>query len=825
MKYNYEVREVSKDEALEMVKKYHYSNTLPKLNKHFLGFFLEGNMVGLITLGWGTRPRHTIQNLFPSLDTKDYFEIGRMCMTEEMPRNSESQMIHYCIKWIKANCPSIKVLFTWADGMLGKVGYVYQSCSFYYAGYYLTDTYLKDGVKIHPRQMKAFLIPEGVKDERITVRPTFEQCKEFNIQHYKGKQYKYLTFLCSKVEKKRLMKECTYSLTRAYPKEDDLLWKIKNKNGKWIESSKPPYKTDTETNNKDLIIKKEKYMVLFYDFEVFKKDWLVVFIEPNERKETVIVNDEEKLRVFYESHANDIWVGFNSRHYDQFILKGILLGMNPKTINDQIIIDGLDGWRISTAFNQIPLNNYDVMTGIDRGLKYFEGSLGNSIEESSIPFDIDRKLNQKEIEETIRYCRHDVEQTIAVFMERYSDFEAQLGLLKMFKLPLSEISKTKVQLSAKILEASRKNYDDEFDIDFPETMRIKKYQSVIDWYKNPENLDYSKSLDIEVAGVKHSFGWGGVHGARENYISEGYFINMDVASLYPSLMIRYNLLSRSCHPQKFKDIVNLRLKYKAEKNPLQAPLKIVINGTYGASKDKFNPLYDPRQANRVCIYGQLLLLDLIEHLEPICEVIQSNTDGVLVKLRNDSQKAFDEVDDIAYEWEQRTGLKLEFDEFRKVIQKDVNNYIIVAPDGHWKSKGAYVKKLSSLDYDLSIVNKAVSENLVNNIPVEKTINDCQKLKDFQLVKKISSKYSGIYHGTYFLSEKCIRCFASKDEEDEGLFKLHKETKRKAKIEGTPVHSRLVNSDINEMSVPDWLDRNWYIKMAQKRVNDFLGVKE
>ena len=201
--------------------------------------------------------------------------------------------------------------------------------------------------------------------------------------------------------------------------------------------------------------------MVFYDFEVFKYDWLVVLIEPNERKETVIVNDRDKLTGFYEDHKNDIWIGFNSRHYDQFILKGIILGMNPKEISDKIIVQGIEGWRISNAFMNIPLNNYDVTNAIDRGLKYFEGSLGNSIEESSVPFDIDRKLTEREIEETIKYCRHDVEQTIEVFMERISDFDAQLGLLKMFDLPLSEISRTKVQLSARILEAQKRTYDDE----------------------------------------------------------------------------------------------------------------------------------------------------------------------------------------------------------------------------------------------------------------------------------------------------------------------------------------------------------------------------
>ena len=132
---NYQVKEISHDDALLMIQTYHYSNTLPKINKHFLGFYENNELVGVITLGWGTRPKHTIQKIFPELDTKDYYEIGRMAMTESMPRNSESKMIADCIKWIKANEPNVKILFTFADGMLGKVGYVYQASGFIYIGY------------------------------------------------------------------------------------------------------------------------------------------------------------------------------------------------------------------------------------------------------------------------------------------------------------------------------------------------------------------------------------------------------------------------------------------------------------------------------------------------------------------------------------------------------------------------------------------------------------------------------------------------------------------------------------------------------------------
>lgn len=577
-------------------------------------------------------------------------------------------------------------------------------------------------------------------------------------------------------------------------------------------------------------------IIIFYDFEVFKYDWLVVLIEPDKQRETVIANDKEKLENYYSKNRNEIWAGFNSRIYDQYILKGILAGFNPKEINDFIIVEDCPGWQFSSLLRQFPLNNYDVMTGIDRGLKVFEGFLGNDIRETSVPFDIDRKLTPEELEETIKYCRHDVEQTIEVFIKRISDFNAQMGLLKMFNLPLSSISKTKVQLSAEILEASPKRYDDEFDISFPDTMRIKKYKAVIDWYKDPENRCYEHwvkgkagkevlkktQFEINVAGVPHVFGWGGVHGAREKYFGEGYFINMDVASLYPSLMIRYNLLSRSCNPVKFKDIVETRLKYKHEKNPLQAPLKIVINGTYGASKDPNNPLYDPRQANNVCVYGQLLLLDLIEHLEPYSEIIQSNTDGVLIKMPDGGSEYefYDLIDDIAHEWEERTGLVLEFDEYRKVFQKDVNNYVIVDGEGHYKSKGAYVKKLSDLDYDLAIVNKALIDFMVDDVPVKKTILICDDLKEFQQVKKISSKYDYIQHGFKILNEKTVRCFASKKSSDGGLLKKHSQTKRFAKVEGTPEHCFLVNGSVNGVSCPEELDKQWYIDVAKKRLKDF-----
>ena len=92
----------------------------------------------------------------------------------------------------------VKVLFTWADGFRGKVGYVYQACSFRYIGFITTDAYMMNGTMIHPRKIKKLLVDDYKKETRITVRPTLSQMKQFGIEHYKGKQFKYIKMLIIK---------------------------------------------------------------------------------------------------------------------------------------------------------------------------------------------------------------------------------------------------------------------------------------------------------------------------------------------------------------------------------------------------------------------------------------------------------------------------------------------------------------------------------------------------------------------------------------------------------------------------------------------------
>ncbi|EPY2274536.1 hypothetical protein ACXAUS_003435 [Clostridium sporogenes] len=564
--------------------------------------------------------------------------------------------------------------------------------------------------------------------------------------------------------------------------------------------------------------------MIFYDFEVYKHDWLVVIKDTDTKKTYTIVNNVEELRCFYEDNKDDIWCGYNSRSYDQWILKAIIIGFNPKELNDHIIVEHKPAWKFSSTLWRIQLYNYDVMTSF-HGLKQLEGFMGNDIRETTVNFNIDRKLTKQELDEVIFYCNHDLEQTMEVFINRIEEFEAHMGLIKNFKLPLKYISKTKAQLSSIILGADKTEHDDEFNITIVPTIKINKYREILNWYKNPLNRDYKKSLEIEVAEVPHVFGWGGLHGARDKYQDEGIFINSDVGSFYPSLMIQYDFLSRNVRDKsKYKEIYDYRMELKKEgKKKEQQPYKIVLNSTYGASKDKYNNLFDPLQANNVCINGQLMLLDLIEKViegVPGAKLIQSNTDGVMWKLENKSD--IEVYKKICDEWCKRTYMTLDHDHIKKVVQKDVNNYLIVMENGKIKSKGSYVKSLNKLDYDLPIVNKALMEYFINAITPEETILNCNQLKEFQKVVKISSKYLYGFHGDKKLDERVLRVFASRSRSDAGVFKVKTEGGTKEKIASTPIRCFIDNSNIAGKETPRKLDKQWYIDVAWKRIKDFIG---
>lgn len=623
--------------------------------------------------------------------------------------------------------------------------------------------------------------------------------------------------------------------------------------------------------------------MIFYDFEVFKEDWLAVFIDVTRKTEQVIVNNPDELKALYEANTSNIWVGFNNRHYDQYIMKGILLGMNPKRINDWIILEKREGWQFSSVFNKVPMTNYDVMPNPPVGLKTMEGFLGSNIKETGVPFDINRKLTKAEIEETIKYCRHDVEQTIKIFLEKIDEFNAMHGIVQAFPnmVSLSNIGDSEARITAKVLGCVKQDFKDEFDYFFLPCLRLNKYKYVQDWFEEKkkealamdlQNCDKydkklwykSQNLETIVAGIPHSFGFGGLHGAADTPIHKtGQILHVDVNNYYPSMLIAWGLVTRAATNDNYHLVYNTRKSMKAKQiaaaksgnkaesknwKKAQLPYKKMLNALSGGMKDETNPAYDPRNNNCMCINGQLMLLDLIEHLEavPGFELIQSNTDGLIIWIP-DTDEAFEMVDDICWEWEQRCStdqcsILLELDNISEIYQKDVNNYLWVGADGSVERIGAYVKELSATDNDLPILNKALVEYMVHKTPVEQTINQCDDLIMFQKIVKLSEKYDWVEHehctpvitktGKRVIKEvyeypekvkysyKSYRVFASNSQDDGRLLKRKRVKTKGEKFGNTPDHCFICNDDVCGVKTPQTLDKGWYIDLAKKRLKQF-----
>ena len=138
------------------------------------------------------------------------------------------------------------------------------------------------------------------------------------------------------------------------------------------------------------------YEVIGYDFEVFKYNWLVVFINKETNEKTVIIDNPTELKDFYIKHKEAVFVGYNSRNYDQFIFKGILCSQNPAEINHELIVNGKRGYSIVPKGKQYPINNYDV-SDIQHSLKQLEAFMGHTIKETSVDFTLDRPLTDEEM--------------------------------------------------------------------------------------------------------------------------------------------------------------------------------------------------------------------------------------------------------------------------------------------------------------------------------------------------------------------------------------------------------------------------------------------
>ena len=589
--------------------------------------------------------------------------------------------------------------------------------------------------------------------------------------------------------------------------------------------------------------------IVTYDCEVFSHDWIVVFKDKETGIFTVVHNDNEVLRSCISEDA--VYIGFNSKHYDQYIVKGICADFSPqelKQLNDYIIA-GNQGWQypLLNGF-YFSFNNVDIRDDTQQGLslKAIEGHMGISIQETEVDFNLDRPLTQEELDQTIFYCKHDVDATEKLTDIRKDYLKNKINLGRMAGLTDTKaMAMTNGKLTAAMLKATAQKHDDERQYVYPDNLR-REYipQEVFDFFDrmydpNISDAEYFKSkLEISVGECPVTIGFGGIHGAIPNYFwseqedPEEAIRNKDVGSYYPHLCTINGYTSRNIpSPQVYENVLESRMKAKAAGDIATAnALKLVCNTTYGCLLNQYNDLYDPLMGRSVCISGQLYLLELARHCYqdiPGLKIVQLNTDGIMVQCRKEYLSQLDEICD---EWQSRTGFELETDSVIKIAQKDVNNYVEIQEGGKAKAKGGYlVKGISTvgafnINNSCCIVATALKEYFVNGTPVEETIENCNDIFQFQIIAKAGAKYKEAYHVVGDRKEqvqKVNRVYATADTRYGKLFKVKAEDDTTAKIESLPEHC-IIDND-NQLTIAD-VDKNFYIEMARKRVNDFMGIK-
>ena len=599
--------------------------------------------------------------------------------------------------------------------------------------------------------------------------------------------------------------------------------------------------------------------------------------------------------------------GYNSDNFDKILSHGVLTNVLRtetdlyKCSNNLIYSQDTDIPLFQTLnklsitdYYTSPILSYDLLgDGAFFSLKQLEGFLGMDIVESVVPFDLDRPLTEEEKEEVAKYNRADLYGTLERFKQRKNSFKTKMMLVKEFKLPIDYICKTNAKLTEAILLSQNKGVNTRlrkhFDLcDLPVNWEVPQLKQIYKFFCSAltelelnkwetKKCDKTKlSMNLDILGVEHTFALGGVHGGRKNYIcrpEEGKkIVWVDVSSLYPNILTKWDLLSRKVDRngcEAFANMVQVRMDIKAklhdeslskeEKKTLKdqaARYKLILNTTSGCMKDKFKKIYDPEFNTKMCMLGQLSLMDLVYRLASAkprtrlkpswatedgkggeltgggyyeyFKLIQSNTDGIALELL--SGDAEEIIDDVCKGWEKDWKFSLEKTVADNLYEKDVNNYVFKDSSGKIKVKGAYVTKYDDDEQNtLAILAKAVVDYFLEGKDIRTTICNPENLAtDYQMIKKLGGMYdTPTWKREYGDVEvqKVNRIFPSTDPKNGGLYK-HKKSKEANvldKVEGTPEHVLIYNEDIRGKKIGelDNIDYEWYIAEATKRVNDFL----
>lgn len=582
-----------------------------------------------------------------------------------------------------------------------------------------------------------------------------------------------------------------------------------------------------------------------FDIEVTRTVWVAVIKQLGTNKVIKLVNDMPTLKKIFIRNRNNLWIGFKNSKMDNLLFASILVGINPYDCYNTILYSGdvLKAYEMSSVNDFLKnFTTWDVASvGIRGSLSEFAGFLGMPVQ--SMPVDIKNRdgYSDEEIDCLIDYTSYRVSVIEKLAEIRFSILKSKVNLMNEFGIDRTYLSKSNAKLTAEVLHAQRIIQDDELaPYVKPDFIKVDS-QGVIDYYASEQ--DYMReSLRIELPeqpDLTLTYGYGGVHGAIRAFHSDKRMLQIDATSYYVQLMTNYNIMSRAIlgnNRNKFSEMYDKRVEAKSkyedssldeatreEYAKISQAMKLPLVNVFGASKDKFNKLYDPRIANLITITGQLLLTDLIEKLDQSVTVVNVNTDGLLV-IVNDEDAIKYELD----KFYKRTHITFEIDEVSEVWQRDVNNYIIKYPNGSYKVKGSLlsqadtgekIKSANEFQSSASIIADAVFNGIVHNISVRDTVmKEKNNIAKFQIIKRVDKKkYRYVKQGSRLI-QMTNRYFATKKPTAQ-ISKYNATSGQK--VENMPEHVIVDNHSIADIKIDKLdIDYEWYINEAQKGIDSF-----
>lgn len=481
--------------------------------------------------------------------------------------------------------------------------------------------------------------------------------------------------------------------------------------------------------------------------------------------------------------ANVIFCGYNNLHYDNPIINYIieyedkLMQYNIPTICSSIFNlsktitasseDNIDAWKHWKY--QIWFDTFDILTMLYSnklrvGLKEIQVTMQYPNVQEFV-CDWTKPLPLEDFESMIDYNINDIESTSELLNRCKKDVDLRIAIEDEYGVRV--LSKDGVNIGMKILtqkylEKTGLTWQDIKDLRSPMSviplkdviLPFIKYDSpilqrVLEDMKNqivsPGRKGYENKFVFN--NLRYSVGVGGIHSVNSPEIiiprDDEMLIDIDVASLYPSMLIEYEFYPRHLGKEfleVYKQIKDERIEAKHNGDKVKnETLKLALNGLSGNLQNEHNFCYSPFAVMQIRINGQLLLLMLAEKLTQIgCRIVQANTDGLFVLLKKD---AYSKVNSICREWEQLTKLTLEEDRFKAMYQYAINDYFAITEDNKVKEKGMFITAVK-LGKGLTpkIIPKAVISFFKDGIPVEDTIKNCTDIRDFLMSEKTGKQW-------------------------------------------------------------------------------------